>query len=321
MLRAIGLGLALAAGQPAALAGPALLFDAGSGQVIYAEDADRVWHPASLTKLMTVYVVLDAVREGKLTLASELTVSLYAYSQAPTRAGLAHGAKVTVELALKAVIIKSANDLSMTLAEAVSGEEDVFVERMNETAKRLGMTRTRFVNPNGLPEPEQVTTARDMALLARALLRDFPEHAGLFAEAQVKIGRRLLNTHNGLLRNFDGADGMKTGFICSSGYNVVASATRGQRKLVAVVLGEQTGLARTLRAASLLEHGFEMAAWKTLVDPVTLDALPVDAEASAAVFDFSKDVRSAKCPRYWAPGERPARADRKLARRAAGKRG
>jgi D-alanyl-D-alanine carboxypeptidase len=164
------------------------------------------------------------------------------------------------------------------LAEAAAGTHEAFVNRMNATAARLGMTRTRFVNANGLPAPEQVTTARDLAKLATAVVRDFPEHARLWSMVDMRVGKRRLRTHNGLLMKYEGADGIKTGFICDSGFNVVASATREGRKLVAVVLGEPTGRDRTLRAASLLEHGFQTHGWKALFSSQTIDSLPMAAD-------------------------------------------
>jgi len=171
---------------------------------------------------------------------------------------------LSVVLSLKLLIVKSANDVAVMLAEGISGTEEAFVKRMNKTAKRLGLHRSRFYNPNGLPDARQVVTARDMAILAQALLKDFPQHAHMFALTSVKIGKKRLRSHNGLLRTFDGADGMKTGFICASGYNVVASATRNGRKLIAVVLGAKTGGVRRQRAEDLLEHGFQLYQWKTL---------------------------------------------------------
>jgi D-alanyl-D-alanine carboxypeptidase len=141
------------------------------------------------------------------------------------------------------------------------------------------MTRTKFVNANGLPATEQVTTARDLAKLAQAVIRDYPEHAAYWSMVDVKVGKRRLRTHNGLLTNYEGADGLKTGFICDSGFNVVATATREGRKLIAVVLGEPTGRERTVRAASLLEHGFQTYGWKVLFEPQKLDAMPMAADA------------------------------------------
>ena len=201
---------------------------------------------------------------------------------------------MTVETALQALIVKSANDVAVMLAEAVSGSHEAFVARMNATAARLGMTRTKFVNANGLPAPEQVTTARDLAKLAAAVVRDYPEHAQLWSMLEVRVGKRRLHTHNGLLTNYAGADGMKTGFICDSGFNVVASATREGRKLIAVVLGEATGGERTVRAANLLEHGFHTLAWKALFDPQTLETMPI-AEDAKGPMTMRQVVMSFEC--------------------------
>ena len=276
------------------MAGPALLFDVADGRVLYAEDADNQWHPASLTKIMTAYVTFEALKEGKLTMASKIGCSELASSQAPSKIGLPVGAEMTVETALQALIVKSANDVAMMLAEAVSGSQEAFAARMNATAARLGMTRTKYVNPNGLPAPEQVTTARDLGKLSAAALRDYPEHAALWSMLEVKMGKRRLHTHNGLLTNYAGADGMKTGFICDSGFNVVASATREGHKLIAVVLGEATGGERSTRAANLLEHGFRTIKWKELFAPQTLDTMPIPEDAKGPM-TMRQSVISYEC--------------------------
>jgi len=266
-----------------AAAGPALLFDAASGRVLYAEDQDDLWHPASLTKIMTAYLAFDALKTGRLTLDQKIKVSERAHVQAPSKVGLPIGAEMTVDLAIKALIVKSANDVAVMLAEAIAGSEEDFVRLMNDTARRLGMTRTRFVNPNGLPAPEQVTTARDLARLARAVMRDFPAQIPLWSLTEVRIGKLRLATHNRLLTSFEGADGIKTGFICDSGFNIVASATRDGRQLMAVVLGDPSGRDRNIRAASLLDHGFQMHGWKQLFNPLTLDTFPFPATTRDAV--------------------------------------
>jgi D-alanyl-D-alanine carboxypeptidase len=260
-------------------AGPTLLLDASDGLVLYGEDYDNQWHPASLTKIMTAYVTFEALKEGKLKLDTKIGCSELANVQPPSKVGLPVGAEMTVETALQVLIVKSANDVAIMLAEAVSGTQEAFVARMNATAARLGMTRTKFVNANGLPAPEQVTTARDLAKLATSAIRDYPEYVGLWSMVEAKVGKRRLHTHNGLLTNYEGADGMKTGFICDSGFNVVASATREGRRLIAVVLGEPTGRERTVRAASLLEHGFQTYGWKALFDPQKLDTMPMSPDA------------------------------------------
>ena len=279
--------------SPAA-AGPALLFDAADGRVLYAEDADNQWHPASLTKIMTAYLTFEAIKQGKLTLETRITCSEVASSQGPTKLGLAPGGSITVETALQALIIKSANDVAVMLAEAVAGSHEAFVAQMNATAARLGMTRTKFANANGLPAPEQISTARDLARLSAAVVRDYPQYAPMWAMLDAKVGKRHLRSHNGLLTNYAGADGLKTGFICDSGFNVVASATRDGRKMMAVVLGEATGGERSARAANLLEHGFQTYDWKALFAPPTLETMPM-AEDAKGPMTIRQLVRSYVC--------------------------
>lgn len=281
MLLALGLAL-FAPGHLSA--GPALVFEANSGLVLYAEDPDHQWHPASVTKMMTAYLTFEAIKAGKLKLNDKIICSVNAHAQVPSKIGLPVGAKMSVRLALQVLIVKSANDVAVMLSEAVGGTEAAFVARMNAKAAKLGMTRTHFANPHGLPDARQVTTARDLARLARRLIKDFPEYAYLFSQRSVKVGRRRLGTHNGLLKTFAGADGLKTGFICDAGYNVVASATRNGTRIVAVVLGARTGAARRVRATSLLEHGFKTYDWKTaLFSTVSIDTLDRDLQLRPAV--------------------------------------
>lgn len=259
-----------------ASARPALVFDADKGTVLYAEDPDQLWHPASITKLLTAYLVFEAIKAGKLTLQDKVIATKNSQAEPPSKIGLPVGAEMSVSLALKALIVKSANDVAVMLGEKVSGSEQAFVDLMNATARRLGMSRSYFVNPNGLPDARQVTTARDMARLSRALIHEYPEYDYLFSLPSLKIGKRFMRSHNSLLRTFEGADGMKTGFICASGYNVVASATRNGVRLVAVVLGSRSGAKRKVRAAELLEHGFRRYDWKALFAP-KLDAMVINA--------------------------------------------
>jgi D-alanyl-D-alanine carboxypeptidase len=290
----------LAAGP--AGAGPALLVEPATGLVLYAEDADLPWRPASLTKLMTAYLTFEAIRDGKLSPEDVVICTQHAQSQPPSRLGMPIGAPLKVDLAVKALIVKSANDVAVMLAEKIGGTEANFVEMMNKTAKRLGMTNTHFVNPNGLPvfiaenveaAEQSVTTARDMGILANMILKEFPQYAEIFAMTEVKIGNRIVGTHNGLLKSYDGADGMKTGFICAAGYNIVASATRNGRQLVAVVLGENSGAARTIRAAGLFEHGFEIYPWKAVLAP-TLATWPVGTPEGARAPDLRNVVCSGR---------------------------
>jgi D-alanyl-D-alanine carboxypeptidase len=296
---------AVLAGGPARASGPALVFDAASGTVLYAEDADDQWHPASLTKIMTAYLTFEALKTGQLKLDQRIPYSERAAEQPPSKLGLNLTATLTIDQALKALIIKSANDVAVVLAEGVAGTQAQFVSRMNETARRLGMSRTLFVNPNGLPAPEQVTTARDLAKLARAVITDFPEYISYWSMFDARIGKIHIGTHNSLLHTFEGADGMKTGFICDSGFNMVASATRDGRHLMAVVLGEATSGKRTIRAATLLEHGFQSYGWKQVFNTSTsLETMPIAADARS-VTSVRNNVRSFEC------GSGPARKTKK----------
>lgn len=251
-----------AASQPA-VAGSALVFEFENGHVLYAEDLDAPWYPASLTKMMTAYLAMTAIREKRATKDTKIFMSPAAFKQPPTRLGLKVGKDITLEEALRALMMRSANDVAVAIAETLGGDEASFVKQMNQMAARLGMAHTHFINPHGLPAEQQVTTARDMGLLAQALLRDFPEEAPIYAMTQTTIGKITIGTHNALLTNFPGGDGIKTGYTCASGYNLAASATRDGRKLIAIVLGEGSNNARTARAAALLESGFRTYEWKT----------------------------------------------------------
>ena len=206
--------------------------------------------------MMTAYVVLKAVKEGRLTLEGTLTVSPVAASQSPSKMGFKPGTLVTVENALHMMMVKSANDMAVVLAEGVAGSVDGFSAQMNQTALRLGMTQTTYVNPNGLPADGQVTSARDLVILARAIIRDLPEFEYFMHTPSIRYGRRVTQNFNKLIGRYPGADGFKTGFICASGYNLVASATRNGKRLIAVVLGSSSGQARAVKAAQLLDRGF-----------------------------------------------------------------
>lgn len=280
-----------AAPVAAPVSGPALVFDATDGRVLWAENADTPWYPASLTKLMTAYVVFDQIKQGEATLTSEIIVSPHANAQPKSRVGMGAGKRIALQDALNGLLVHSANDLAVALAEAVAGSEDEFVEEMNQTALKLGMLHTQFVNANGLPKEGQATTARDMGLLARALIRDFPEWMPIYAKSDIQIGSRSFHTHNKLLGVFDGADGMKTGFTCGAGYNIVASATRNGRKIVAVVLGERTGGERSTRAMKLIEAGFATPPGQAM-DAPGIEPEPVSGEAllDAPLFALAQDL-------------------------------
>lgn len=235
---------------------PALVIDAESGAVLHAVNPHLSWHPASLTKMMTVYVALAAVRDGRMSLQSMLTVSPLAARQSPSKMGFRPGTQVSLEAAIFMLMVKSANDVSVTVAEGIGGNYENFIAEMNTMSRRLGMTGSVWRNPNGLHDPDQVTTARDMALLARALYRDFPEHQRFYRAQAIQFGRATMRNFNQLIGRYPGADGMKTGFICASGFNLVASASRNGRRHIAVVLGERSGRSRSEHAAGLLERSW-----------------------------------------------------------------
>jgi len=233
-----------------------ILLDADSGKVVRAENATYPWYPASTTKLMTLYMALSAIRDQRITPDTLFTVSANANEQSPTKMGFPVGTQVTVDNAIKMMMVKSANDMAVVIAEGIGGSVDAFGQLMTETAHRLGMTQSHFVNPNGLPDDGQIVSARDLAILARALIREFPEYNAYWHIPAIKYGRRVVRNYNPLLGRYAGTDGMKTGFICSSGFNLVATASRDNRQLIAVVLGAPTSAARAQKAAELLESGF-----------------------------------------------------------------
>jgi len=233
-----------------------LVIEADSGRVLYAQNAGQAWYPASVTKLMTAYVTLRAVKEGRLSLDTPLTVSPNATAQSPVKMGFGVGTVVTVDNALKMLMVKSANDMAVVLAEGVAGSIENFADEMNANARQLGMIQSSFVNPNGLPADDQVSSARDLAILARAIIRELPEYDYYWHLPGIRMGKMVRWNYNTLIGRYPGADGMKTGFICASGFNLVASATRNGRRLIAVVLGAPSSAARALKAAQLLERGF-----------------------------------------------------------------
>jgi D-alanyl-D-alanine carboxypeptidase len=256
-----------------------LLIEADTGKVLFAENATYPWYPASLTKVMTAYVVLQAVKEGRITLDTLLPVSQFASVQKPAKMGLPPGSQITVDNALKMLMVRSANDVAVVLAEGVSGSVENFADAMNIAAQRLGMTQTSFVNPNGMPAEDQISSARDLAILARALLMEFPEYDYYWRIPAIRFGAKTTQNYNKLLGRYPGADGMKTGFICASGFNLLATATRKGRRLIAVVLGAYSSGARTLKAAQLLERGFNGGGLGWIAPSLgTVDSLrPIDA--------------------------------------------
>lgn len=251
--------VAVAAPRPA-LAAASIVIDVGSGRVLSHENAFKRWYPASLTKLMTAYVAFRAIRSGEVSLKSPVVVSSRAAKEPPSKMGYPAGSALTLDDALKILMVKSANDIATAVGESLGGSEAAFAARMNAEARRLGMTGTHFVNAHGLHDPNQFSTARDLGILAATIRREFPEHDAYFRLEGIRTDKTLMRSYNILLGRFDGADGMKTGFICASGFNLVGSATRRGRTLVAVVVGASSQQERTETAARLLDEGFRSSA-------------------------------------------------------------
>ena len=237
--------------------GPSLVFDAFTGEIISQERAGEPWYPASLTKLMTGYVVFRKIRSGALKLDQEISISALARAQPASHTGLPKGKLVTVDFALQAMLVYSANDMAYVLAEGTSGSVKNFAMEMNDVARDMGLSATHFENPNGLFDPRQITSARDIGILAALIINQFPEHMHYFAQEAVMVGRRRLPNHNSLIRLMPEAVGMKTGFVCNSGYNLVGSAVKDGRQLISVVLGARNGGQRAQLSQLLLQSGFD----------------------------------------------------------------
>nr|WP_276046576.1 MULTISPECIES: D-alanyl-D-alanine carboxypeptidase family protein [unclassified Sphingomonas] len=262
---ALLLGTAAAARTAPALSPPAtaravqpvsaILVDARDGNVLYAQGANLVRRPASLTKMMTLFLAFDALDSGKLSLGDRVPISRRAASQQPSKLGLRPGSSITVDQAIRAIAVNSANDVAVALAEKLGGSEAAFAAQMTAKAHKLGMHETAFTNVTGLPGAN-VTTATEMAKLAMALLNQHPRRYAYFSTRTFDWGPRRLQNHNHLLGKFDGLDGIKTGYTVEAGFNLAASAKRGRRRLIAVVLGEKSVAARDQRVAQMLDEGF-----------------------------------------------------------------
>ncbi|MCX5494659.1 D-alanyl-D-alanine carboxypeptidase [Kaistia dalseonensis] len=250
----IGFGL----GKAAAIETPYIVVDMGSGKVLAQRNPYQLWYPASITKLMNAYVVFKALKQGRITLDTQVVVSRHALDEPPSKMGFKVGTVINLDNALKMMLVHSSNDIAMAIAETVGGSEEGFVAMMNAEAAGLGMTSSHFINPNGLPGPGQHTTARDLAVLAQALWTEYPEKRPLFGISAIRSGNKVMKSANTLLERYRGTVGMKTGFICSSGFNVVAVATRNGRTLAAVVLGSQNAKDRAELAGRLFNQGFGM---------------------------------------------------------------
>ncbi len=234
-----------------------IVIEASSGRVISAASPDELRHPASLTKMMTLYMVFEALRDRRIALDQVVPVSPHAASMVPSKLGLLPGTRITVEQAILGLVTKSANDAASALGEFLAGDEDRFAQMMTVRARGLGMTRTVFRNASGLPDSEQVSTARDLATLGRHLVQDFPNEYRYFSTPSFVFRGRTIYNHDLMLQRYPGADGMKTGYIEASGHNLVTSAVRGDVRLIGVVLGAASNPERDLHMAGLLDAGFE----------------------------------------------------------------
>jgi D-alanyl-D-alanine carboxypeptidase len=237
-----------------------IVIDAETGTVISESNADSPHFPASLTKMMTLYLIFEALDAGRIKLDTRLPVSDYAASQSPTKLDLEAGDTIAVKDVILGLVTRSANDAAVVAAEWLGGSEQMFAQRMTAKARALGMTHTLFRNASGLPDPEQVTTARDLSKLARALYHDFPDMYPYFATREFVFRGEVITTHNHLMDQFDGMDGIKTGYIRASGFNLAASAVRNSHRLIGVVMGGESAHARDLRMAALLNDGFNRTA-------------------------------------------------------------
>jgi D-alanyl-D-alanine carboxypeptidase len=294
---AVGLAAFLAFASPSPAAPPpaftaddrysSIIVNADSGRVIAAANADQILHPASLTKIMTLYMTFDALKRGQLTLHQPIHVSSHASSMTPSKLGLRPGDMLTTEQAILGLVTKSANDAAVALAEAMEGSESEFAQAMTQRARALGMHHTYFTNASGLPDARQVTSARDMAMLALAMLRDHPRQYRYFSTPEFTFRGQVHRNHNRLLGSYDGVDGIKTGFINASGFNLVASAQRDGRRVIGVVFGGSTGRSRDAHMASLLDDGFRTLGIRQMDAPLVRVAekkpaeKPVKADAKA----------------------------------------
>jgi D-alanyl-D-alanine carboxypeptidase len=253
-----------------------IVVDTNSGEVLHEAKPDELRHPASLTKIMTLYLLFEQLEAGKVKLDMPMPVSAEASRQHPVKLGLKPGQTITVEEGIKALVTKSANDAAVVIAEALAGTEEEFAKLMTRKAKMLGMANTIYINASGLPAEEQVTTAREQALLGRAIQDRFPDHYRYFATASFQFRGREIGNHNALLKTVNGVDGIKTGYTDASGYNLVSSLRRDNKHLVAVVLGGSSNGARDARMRALLEQSITTASKERTAPKIVEVALPED---------------------------------------------
>jgi D-alanyl-D-alanine carboxypeptidase len=276
--------------------------DAHTGEVLFAKGSQVRWHPASLTKMMTLYQTFNALERRKISLKTRIAISRRAARQPPSKLGVRVGNRITVRTAIEALAVKSANDIAVALAEHLAGSERNFAKQMNKTARWLGMSKTNFRNASGLHHSQQYTTARDMAILSVAMIRDFPQYYKYFSQNSFRFNGRTYRSHNKILKVYSGADGIKTGYIGASGFNLAASATRGDGRVVAVVLGGASSDHRTVLMKRLLDQGFKQL--KAPSRSRIARPLPIKLAPLPPVPRPRSIVRRNRAPRY-APIPRP----------------
>ena len=340
-LRWVGFALAFAAGVLAASADPAdarqrrkaasynppyasIVVDANSGAVLQATNADSRRHPASLTKIMTLYLLFERLESGKLKLSTGMPVSAHAAAQAPTKLGLRPGQSISVEDAILGLVTKSANDAAAVIAEAIGGTESAFARMMTRKARALGMRRTTYTNASGLPDANQITTARDQAVLGRAIRERFPRYYRYFSTTAFEYRGRTFRTHNRVMANVDGVDGIKTGYTRASGFNLVTSMHRGRRHVVAVVLGGRSAGQRDARMRQLLAGHIMTASTRrsapaiaaapaereerriaAAAGPVPLPPAKPFARLTVAAAEATASIQSSPPPTAYAPAAHP----------------
>jgi D-alanyl-D-alanine carboxypeptidase (penicillin-binding protein 5/6) len=236
----------------------AIVVDANTGEVLYDRRADELRHPASITKIMTLYLTFEALATGRLSMGERITVSPHAYAQAPSKTRLQPGQSLTVDQAIRVTAVHSANDIAVALAERLGGSESHFAQLMTLRAQELGMRNTHFANASGLPNPQQISTARDISILSRAVMRDYPQYYSYFGQKTLDFEGQVMQNHNHLLTKMPGVDGIKTGYVSAAGFNLSASAVRNGKRLIAVVLGGPSTAARDENVEELLNAGFNV---------------------------------------------------------------
>jgi D-alanyl-D-alanine carboxypeptidase len=280
----------------------AFVMDARSGEVLHSRNADTRLHPASLTKMMTLYVAFQAIEHGEITLDTMVTISASASAEPPSKLGLRTGQKIKFRYLIRAAAVKSANDAATAIGEALSGSEAAFARRMTRTAKSIGMTKTTFKNAHGLTEKGHLSTARDMSLLGRHLLFDYPDYYNLFSRKSADAGMKTVpNTNRRLLSNYKGADGIKTGYTRAAGFNLVASAVRGNERIIATVFGGRSTATRNARVAELLDLGFKRAPTRVAIrkpaKPRYAGAGSMSRPAAAKTIRVTRAVKKSLRPR------------------------